>query len=86
MVPYNNSNTSLNRDDNVGFNPRIRRQSANYDMSPTGVPVCQSPHNMEGPISFVAPELAEETLMEVNIKAYYTFYLIVMETNAYNYI
>ena len=40
-------------------------------MSPTGVPpVCPSPHNMEGPISFVAPELAEETLMEVILKFY----------------
>ena len=66
VVPYNNANTSLNREDNVTFNQRVRRQSANYDMSPTGVPVCQSPHNMEGPISFVAPELAEETLMEVS--------------------
>ena len=57
---------SLNREDNAAYNQRIRRQSSNCDMSPTGVPpVCPSPHNMEGPISFVAPELAEETLMEV---------------------
>ena len=52
----------------AGTAGRPRRTSSNYDLSPSGaaVPICQSPPNMEGPISFVAPELAEETLMDVS--------------------
>jgi hypothetical protein len=37
----------------------------------------QSPPNMEGPIMFVAPELAEETLMDVSA-AFLNFLLYVL--------
>ncbi len=56
---------------------RPRRASSNYDLSPSGaaVPICQSPPNMEGPISFVAPALAEETLMDVSLTKCTLIYL-----------
>ena len=77
MVPYSGSNTSLNR---VGSNsslgaergdPTFRRQRTYSgcgleDSSPSSLPYTHSPGNMEGPITFVAPELAEETLMDVS--------------------
>ena len=49
-------------------NARERRNSIGFldSPSPNSVPYAQSPPNMEGPILFEAPELAEETLMDVS--------------------
>ncbi|KAK3085030.1 hypothetical protein FSP39_023107 [Pinctada imbricata] len=43
-----------------------RRHSANSPSPPPNVMFAQSPPNMEGPVAFVAPGLAEETLMDDN--------------------
>ena len=49
--------------------PTAKRRHSSFEMeSPSGhVTYCSSPPDMEGPISFVAPELAEETLMDVRV-------------------
>ena len=43
-----------------------RSQSIEASPPPT-IMYAQSPSNMEGPIAIVAPELSEETLMDVSI-------------------
>ena len=76
---HNNSNTSLRdlsdlatrqRRPSNGNDEACSRQrsysSGCYEDSPAHtMTFAQSPPNMEGPIMFVAPELAEETLMDV---------------------
>lgn len=48
--------------------PFNRRNSAFMETSPpSSLLYAQSPPNMEGPITFVAPELAEDTLMDVRM-------------------
>ena len=89
MVPYSSSPSSLPREspvsnarersnslkDRSGSFDKGARRSSPYEVeSPTSrVPYCQSPPNMEGPISFVAPELAEETLMDVSLSSFLGF-------------
>ncbi|ELU07767.1 hypothetical protein CAPTEDRAFT_170802 [Capitella teleta] len=60
MVPYSASQGSLVRERTTSFTRQRTMSGAGDD----GVPFAQSPPNMEGPIMFVAPELAEETLMD----------------------
>ena len=53
---------SLDRGSSIGFfNPGLETSP------PPSLMYAQSPPNMEGPITFVAPELAEETLMDVSL-------------------
>lgn len=57
---------SLERGGSTGF----FRPGASLETSPPpSLMYAQSPPNMEGPITFVAPELAEETLMDENHNA-----------------
>lgn len=59
VVPYSGSNMSLGRESS---NSDLQRRNSSVDMETPSY--CPSPSNMEGPISFTAPELAEEVLME----------------------
>lgn len=73
MVPYG-SNMSLGREPMVRelSQTDLQRKNSFADMetpSSQNRTFCPSPSNMEGPISFTAPELAEEVLMEVNFVA-----------------
>ena len=64
--PNYGSNSSLQR---VGSNTslsRVRQYSLGEQPESLGVTLESSPR-MEGPVSFVAPELAEETLMDVSV-------------------
>lgn len=45
----------------------MRRGQSTEASPPPAVMYAQSPSNMEGPITFVAPELSEETLMDVSV-------------------
>lgn len=72
MVPYSSSQGSLHH---VASAPGLRdrttslsrqRRLSGAEEAPSNLPFTQSPPNMEGPIMFVAPELAEETLMDVS--------------------
>lgn len=45
----------------------VRRTTSTEASPPPALMYAQSPSNMEGPIAFVAPELSEETLMDVMI-------------------
>ncbi|KAL4223474.1 Serine/threonine-protein kinase ulk2 [Mactra antiquata] len=47
----------------------VRRGQSTEASPPPAVLYAQSPSNMEGPITFVAPELSEETLMDDNHNA-----------------
>lgn len=44
----------------------LRRATSASTSPPPAIMYAQSPSNMEGPITFVAPELSEETLMDVS--------------------
>ena len=76
MMPFgsqtgsNNVITSPSRDHPMALdNDRsgvYHRHSAGSPSPPQNVMFAQSPPNMEGPVAFVAPCLAEETLMDVS--------------------
>ena len=57
-----NSGGSDKSDRSAGY---TRRPVPNEASPPPTLMYAQSPSNMEGPITFVAPELSEETLMDV---------------------
>ena len=76
VVPYSGSQGSLHH---TSTNPSLRERAPSFprqrhlsgpqageEAPPSSLPYAQSPPNMEGPIMFVAPELAEETLMDVS--------------------
>ncbi len=66
------SNSSMkDRSGSFDHPDRCKRDSGGYSTdvespSPGRIPYCTSSPNMEGPITFVAPELIEETLMDVS--------------------
>ena len=68
----NDLSDAMQRQRRVSVNDEINTRRRNfsggyYDDSPgKTMAFAQSPPNMEGPIMFVAPELAEETLMDVS--------------------
>lgn len=59
-----NSGSSDKSDKSASY---VRRATSVEASPPPTVMYAQSPSNMEGPITFVAPELSEETLMDVSI-------------------
>ena len=68
LVPYGSreagsSSSSMSR---TGSNSSLTRQRTYSDGTDPHMMAAQSSPNMEGPISFVAPELQEETLMDVS--------------------
>ena len=68
---------SLERGGSTGFfRPGLSLETS----PPPSMMYAQSPPNMEGPITFVAPELAEETLMDVGVTLYRTTTLKEMNT------
>ena len=69
VIPFAGSRKRLNSDNSDKTGSLERGGSVRFSLEtspPPSLMYAQSPPNMEGPITFVAPELAEETLMDVS--------------------